>query len=1007
MKMTKIPFIKYFTFTIAVLLMVTFFSCNRTEEFPVGKKIICDAEQLNEKGDKFIAKDDSSVFFNSGKLQSDLAAFNGKYSAITIPKKGAFAFGHTIENAGPDWYFKVSVWRKSKDGNGVLTSSAKDPKKFYFATNHPVKKRSDGWEMLEMEIYTPPTFWNEPLTFYVWNNGTDTVYFDDLTIERFEKKIYPEYTIPPLSIILDTSEFIKISEKRKEAFQSGVLQTTDGSWVKAIVFGDNNMMKAKIRLKGDWLDHLRGDKWSYRIKMRKNYSWNRLRTFSVQTPMARDFLREWEAHRFFQSKDVLTTRYGFVPLMINNQSRGIYAWEEHFVKQLLEWRYRREGPILKFTEDAFWQMQRNNISSDGKWYSIPYYEAAVIVPFKESKVVQSPSLMNQFLNGQKLMYQYKHHLVKPEDMFDIQKMATYFAMMDLLKIGHGKAWHNQRFYFNPVLCKLEPIAFDGYSDHSVFQDGIKANTAFMALNSNVEEPQESFLFYKLFADSVFVDRYLASLEEISNPEYISEMKQSLKPDLNTYDSLLKLEFPYYYYDYGFIEKNAREVREYLPELKSLIAEKQQTKGYKFTFHKNSYNDTVVMDGTPQLLVNAYLQEVVGDSVKIRVYNYFQRDIILLGTGRKDKFVENFFHPEPKMEAFHGDKEIRTEIISDTNANFLFFMIKGRFESYAVPIYKWPFPEGKTSQQQLMEYVDLENNPLIEQISGKDIFIKKGSTQTNKPLIIPQGYQVYFSAGTTIDFIEKAMFLSYSPIFIKGTKDNPVTITSSDFSAQGFTILQAGIRSKVNHARFENMNTLNFKGWTLTGAVTFYESDVDILNTTFYRNQCEDALNTIRSDFKVENATFEYIFSDAFDSDFCTGLVDGTHFKTIGNDAIDFSGSRILIKNVLIEDVSDKGISGGEESFLTVENTIIKRANIGLASKDLSQVKFENGEIEDCKYGLVLLQKKPEYGPASIIFNNSKILKPEIEMLIEMGSVVEKDGKTIQGKKEKLANIFYE
>jgi hypothetical protein len=204
-----------------------------------------------------------------------------------------------------------------------------------------------------------------------------------------------------------------------------------------------------------------------------------------------------------------------------------------------------------------------------------------------------------------------------------------------------------------------------------------------------------------------------------------------------------------------------------------------------------------------------------------------------------------------------------------------------------------------------------------------------------------------------------------------------------------------------------MNTLNYNGWTLTGAVTFYESDVDISNTTFYRNQCEDALNTIRSDFKVENSTFEYIFGDAFDSDFCTGLVDRTHFKTIGNDAIDFSGSRILIKNVLIEDALDKGISGGEESFLTVENTIIKRASIGLASKDLSVVKFENGKIEDCKYGLVLLQKKPEYGSATVVFNTSEIVKPEIEMLIEMGSVVEKDGTAIKGEKEKLADIFYE
>ena len=43
-------------------------------------------------------------------------------------------------------------------------------------------------------------------------------------------------------------------------------------------------------------------------------------------------------------------------------------------------------------------------------------------------------------------------------------------------------------------------------------------------------------------------------------------------------------------------------------------------------------------------------------------------------------------------------------------------------------------------------------------------------------------------------------------------------------------------------------------------------------------------------------TFNEIYSDAFDSDFCTGLVYKTIFTNIKNDAIDFSGSKILLEN---------------------------------------------------------------------------------------------------------------
>ena len=71
----------------------------------------------------------------------------------------------------------------------------------------------------------------------------------------------------------------------------------------------------------------------------------------------------------------------------------------------------------------------------------------------------------------------------------------------------------------------------------------------------------------------------------------------------------------------------------------------------------------------------------------------------------------------------------------------------------------------------------------------------------------------------------------------------------------------------------------------------------------------------------------------------------------------FRGARFKLKDTEITEAGDKGISGGENSQLTVENTHIARSNIGLASKDLSTVKVSNSTVIDCYYGIVLLQKK--------------------------------------------------
>ena len=42
--------------------------------------------------------------------------------------------------------------------------------------------------------------------------------------------------------------------------------------------------------------------------------------------------------------------------MLNGEGLGVYAWEEHPDKQLVESLNRREGPILKLDDAGFWEV---------------------------------------------------------------------------------------------------------------------------------------------------------------------------------------------------------------------------------------------------------------------------------------------------------------------------------------------------------------------------------------------------------------------------------------------------------------------------------------------------------------------------------------------------------------------------------------------------------------------------------------------------------------------------
>ena len=65
----------------------------------------------------------------------------------------------------------------------------------------------------------------------------------------------------------------------------------------------------------------------------------------------------------FRKEDVLTTRYGFINVELNGQDLGVYAYEEHFDKLLVESNNRREGPIVKFSEEAFWFTSRISLTT--------------------------------------------------------------------------------------------------------------------------------------------------------------------------------------------------------------------------------------------------------------------------------------------------------------------------------------------------------------------------------------------------------------------------------------------------------------------------------------------------------------------------------------------------------------------------------------------------------------------------------------------------------------------
>ena len=108
----------------------------------------------------------------------------------------------------------------------------------------------------------------------------------------------------------------------------------------------------------------------------------------------------------------------------------------------------------------------------------------------------------------------------------------------------------------------------------------------------------------------------------------------------------------------------------------------------------------------------------------------------------------------------------------------------------------------------------------------------------------------------------------------------------------------------------------------------------------------------------------------------------------------------------MKNISDKGLSAGENSNATIDNIEISESYIGIASKDNSLIIGNNVQINNANYGIASYQKKPEYSGASIILENLVLNSELDEFLVERNSKIKINNKNIKEKTENIYKLLY-
>ena len=787
-----------------------------------------------------------------------------------------------------------------------------------------------------------------------------------------------------IELILSPKAYNKIEQKRAEALKTNLLLTSDDDLVQGKVLYNGQYYKVKTRLKGDWTDHLYGDKWSFRIKLDEEETIMGMKKFSLHHPRTRNYAGEWLFHQLLKEKDILHLQYKFVQFWLtvpgeNGSKRkdlGIYALEESFEKQLFERQKRRAGLILKLDESVMWEERADFMANGINGRDLIYinftdFDKFNIVPFGQKQIMQDPVLKKQFIVARQLLLAYIKGEKSATEVFDVEKLVNYNAICNLLGSYHAMVPHNWRLYYNPITARLEPIGFDA---------------------NGMEKAYQLHYFYWAKNDFEYLKQYNQKIEELVNSKTYQQLIDY--PGLRTQLAILRREFS----NVNWEEKSLK--------------------------HNHLLMKSTVL---PRRSINVFLEELDDEKMELSVENFGRMFVeildlqhknnrsfgdfpneVIIPPGEKRKITISLDKNYQKLFVNKKKKKSNFDIITDIERIKLIWKTPGTTITRSAEIHPWRAEDEaiKASFYEQRAPKELPDFPFLDiDTLQKRITFKQGRWELRKTLKIPQGFTLYIYPGSHLEFIgEYGQIISYAPVKFIGSENNPISFISDTEKGGGIFILSDQDTSIIQHCIFDNLGTPKTQNWSLSGAVNFYESPVKISHSIFKNNRSEDALNIINSWFEMDYVAFSDTQSDAFDGDFVEGTISNSTFHNLGNDAIDISGSNLIINKVVIMNAGDKGLSAGENSQMTVEGALVQNSEVAIACKDLSTITINQSVLKANALGFTAFQKKPEFGPCQIEATNIKVENNKLDYLIEVNSSLQLNGQLMpvsEGVKERM------
>ena len=263
------------------------------------------------------------------------------------------------------------------------------------------------------------------------------------------------------------SDSLNIQDKYKKSFNAKLI-------VNFKEIEPNCIFNARVRISGDWKDHLNEEKYlsSMDVSLSNGniLGITKFKLFLKNTRGYANGQNEVFTSTFLDSIGYLAPRTSLIEVNLNGKSNDTFIFQEKIVKELIEFQKFRESAIIETNEEFFWDLE-NNSAFENKYFLL----FGKLVNFSwASKSLNNLEIATEALQKYNLSILTSSNPKTSLNYSYLGDNQAYFYNYDLINFaigaGHGITNHNRSFYFNKIDNTFLPIYYDGNSDFLLFSE---------------------------------------------------------------------------------------------------------------------------------------------------------------------------------------------------------------------------------------------------------------------------------------------------------------------------------------------------------------------------------------------------------------------------------------------------------------------------------------------------------------------------------------------------------